>query len=103
MSSWFQDARVHRLDVQNKQIFFTKGLNTELVGLKEFERKLNQLTSDIWLAEIDSNQINGKSINDSFKEEVEKRKNEAINSDIVQKVLQQFEGTEIISVSEIID
>lgn len=103
VASWLQDAKIVKFDNVKKVIEFSRELNTDLVTLKEFKKKLSDLSGINWSVDLNRNETHGKSINDELKEDVEKRKKEAINSVTVQNILKQFEGAEILSVNEIIE
>lgn len=62
------------------------------------EQRLRNITGKIWQISINNDATNAKSLNEQIQEDVAKRKEKAINSIVVQNILEKFKDTEIVSV-----
>ena len=102
-ASWLEEAKLINFDNKNRSIDIAIEDFGGLVKPSEIVSKLQNWTGENWKININKDlSIDAKSINSANQEEVENRKKEAINSDAVQSILNQFEGAEIVSVTEVV-
>ncbi len=102
VASWAEGLRISVFNTEKLTIEIVKPVDFTLVSQREFLEKVNQLTGQNWhIIYIDENEAKAEphSINQKKILDIENRKKSAINSPVIQNILKEFEGAEIISVA----
>lgn len=102
VASWAEGLRVSVFDVEKLTIEIVKPVDFTLVSQREFSEKIKQLTGQDWhIIYVDENEAKSEphSVNQKKILDIENRKKSAINSPVIQNILKEFQGAEIISVA----
>lgn len=104
ISSWLEESKIANFSLDNKLIDIIRDeQKSNFIKISDIQSKLRSYTDENWQINlIDDNAGNEiKSINEEKQEELEKQKQEAVNSEKIQSILNNFEGSKVISVDVI--
>ncbi len=102
IASWLEEVKLINYDAEAGVIKILAQATPSHIDVKDITKKLADWTGKRFVLSLE-NAVNStaRSINDEKQEELEKRKNEAINSPAVQSIMKEFAGTKVIKVEEI--
>ena len=104
IASWLEEVKVINYEPENGVLQLISAGTPSHIDVKDITKKLNEWTGKRFIISLEKeSNVEARSINDEKKEELEKRKNEAINSTAVQSILKEFAGSKITEVKEIFD
>ena len=104
IATWLESVKVINYDAEAGVIKILAEATPSYINVKEITKKLNDWTGKRFIFSLENAaNTNARSINDDRQEELEKRKNEAINSPAVQAILKEFAGSKITKVDEIFE
>jgi DNA polymerase-3 subunit gamma/tau len=102
IASWLEDAKVIDYNSESGILKIMSSNTPSFINFKDISKKIVDWTGKRFVISLENMAtISAKSINDEKKEELENRKKQAINSEAVQSILDNFEGSEIIEIKEI--
>ncbi len=102
IASWLEEVKVIKYEPETGVLQLLSSGTPAHIDAKEITKKLSDWTGKRFIISLENTNNNAaRSINDEKQEDLEKRKNAAINSSAVQSVLKEFSGSKITSVEEI--
>ncbi len=103
-ATWLEAVKLISYDAEAGVIKIMAESTPNYVNVKDISKKLADWTGKRFIFSLENGaNIKASSINDEKQEELEKRKQEAINSPAVQTLLKEFEGSKVTEVKEIFE
>lgn len=103
-ATWLEAIKLINYDAEAGVVKILAESTPSYINIKDISKKLADWTGKRFVFSLENAaNTNAKSINDEKQEELEKRKQEAINSGAVQAILKEFAGSKVTEVKEIFD